>query len=95
MLIRWSKCKYIEKTFFHDSLHCHLDFLHSAAYNEKYKRRFAGLPAFGRFYGQEDTKMMWILLAALVGVVSLSVKEQLDRERDSHYMRQLAREYSY
>ena len=39
--------------------------------------------------------MMWILLAALVGVVTLSVKEQLDRERDTHCMRQLAREYSY
>ena len=38
--------------------------------------------------------MMWILLAALVGVVALSVKEQLNRERDMHLMSQLAREYS-
>ncbi len=38
--------------------------------------------------------MMWILLAALVGVVALSVKEQFDRERDAECMHQLAREYS-
>ena len=38
--------------------------------------------------------MMWILLVALVGVVTLTVKEQLNRERDMHLMRQLAREYS-
>ena len=38
--------------------------------------------------------MMWILLAALVGVVALSVKEQLQRERDAHCMSMLAREYS-
>lgn len=45
-------------------------------------------------YGREVTVMMWILLAALVGVVTLSVKEQLDRERDAACMNQLAREYS-
>ena len=38
--------------------------------------------------------MMWILLAALVGIVALSVTEQLARERDLHVMHQLAREYS-
>lgn len=45
-------------------------------------------------YGWEGTIMMWILLAALVGVVTLSVKEQLDRERDVACLHQLAREYS-
>lgn len=45
-------------------------------------------------YGQEGTVMMWILLAALVGVVALSVKEQLQRERDAHCMSMLAREYT-
>ena len=44
--------------------------------------------------GQEGAVMTWILLAALVGVVALSVKEQLNRERDMHLMSQLAREYS-
>ena len=39
-------------------------------------------------------KMMWILLAALVGVVTLSVKEQLKRERDAYCTYMLAREYS-
>lgn len=38
--------------------------------------------------------MMWILLAALVGVVALSVKEQLDREQVADCLRQLSREYS-
>ncbi len=38
--------------------------------------------------------MMWILLAAFVCVVTLSVKEQLNREKDVHCIRQLAREYS-
>ena len=38
--------------------------------------------------------MMWILLAALVGVVTLSVKEQLKRERDAYCTYMLAREYS-
>lgn len=38
--------------------------------------------------------MMWILLAALVSVVTLAVKDQLDRERDMHYMNQLYREFS-
>ena len=45
-------------------------------------------------YGQEGTRMMWILLAALVGVVALSVKEQLDREQVADCLRQLSREYS-
>ena len=38
--------------------------------------------------------MMWILLAALVGVVTLSVKEQLKREHDAYCTSMLAREYS-
>lgn len=38
--------------------------------------------------------MTWILLASLVLVVSLSVKEQLNREKDVSCIRQLAREYS-
>lgn len=45
-------------------------------------------------YGQEGTRMMWILLAALVVVVTLSVKEQLDREREADCLHQLSREYS-
>ena len=38
--------------------------------------------------------MMWILLAALIGVVTLSVKDQLRRERDAYCVSTLAREYS-
>ena len=38
--------------------------------------------------------MMWILLAALFGVVSLSVKEQLRREHDAYCLSSLSREYS-
>lgn len=38
--------------------------------------------------------MMWILLAALVGVVVLSVKEQIKRERNAICIQQLAREYT-
>ena len=45
-------------------------------------------------YGQEVAVMMWILLAALVGVVTLSVKEQLKRESDAYCVSTLAREYS-
>ena len=45
-------------------------------------------------YGQEVAVMMWILLAALVGVVSLSVKDQLKRESDAYCVSTLAREYS-
>lgn len=46
-------------------------------------------------YGREVvTVMMWILLASLVGVVVLSVKDQLNREQDLHFMNQLSREYS-
>ena len=56
---------------------------------------FAGIPALYRPIWSGGMAMMWILLVALIGVVSLSVKEQLDRERDTHYMTQLAREYSY
>ena len=44
--------------------------------------------------GQEGMKMTWILLAALVGVVILSVKDQLKRERDAYCMTMLSREYS-
>ena len=45
-------------------------------------------------HGREDMNMMWILLAALVGVVALSVKEQLKREHDAYCTSMLAREYS-
>ena len=45
-------------------------------------------------YGLEGSGMMWILLAALVGVVVLSVKEQFDRERDAICIKQLNREYT-
>lgn len=38
--------------------------------------------------------MTWILLGALVCVLALSVKEQLNREKDVACIRQLAREYS-
>ncbi len=38
--------------------------------------------------------MMWMLLAALVGVVVLSVSDQLQREKDAHCVTMLAREYS-
>lgn len=38
--------------------------------------------------------MTWILLAALVGVVTLSVKDQLRREEDAHCLSLLTREYS-
>ncbi len=42
-----------------------------------------------------EVMMMWILLAALVGIVVLSVKEQLDREADQACRVQLAREYLF
>ena len=38
--------------------------------------------------------MLWIVLAVMVGVVTLSVQEQLKRERDAVFACQLAREYS-
>ena len=38
--------------------------------------------------------MTWILLAALVGVVVLSVRDQLRRENDAYCISTLAREYS-
>ena len=38
--------------------------------------------------------MMWLFLAALVGVVTLSVKEQLQREHDAYCTSMLSREYS-
>ena len=38
--------------------------------------------------------MMWILLAALVGVVTLSVKAHLDRENHVACVNVLSREYS-
>ena len=38
--------------------------------------------------------MTWILLAALVGAVVLSVHDQLNRERDAYYVSMLSREYS-
>ena len=44
--------------------------------------------------GQEGAVMTWILLAALVGVVTLSVRDQLKRENDAYCMTMLAREYS-
>ncbi len=37
--------------------------------------------------------MMWILLAALVTVVVLSVSEQLNREKDAACIRVLARDF--
>ena len=37
-------------------------------------------------------KMMWILLAALLGVVTLSVRDQLKRENDAYCMSALVRE---
>lgn len=44
--------------------------------------------------GQEEWNMTWMLLAALVGVVVLSVRDQLNRERDAACLNVLAREYS-
>ena len=38
--------------------------------------------------------MMWILLATLFGVVVLSVRDQLQREKDAYCVSSLAREYS-
>ena len=38
--------------------------------------------------------MMWMLLAALVGVVVLSVSDQLQRENDARCVTLLAREYT-
>jgi len=38
--------------------------------------------------------MTWILLASLVGVVVLSVRDQLNREREAACWNTLAREYS-
>ncbi len=38
--------------------------------------------------------MTWILMASLVGVVVLSVRDQLRRENDAYCMSSLAREYS-
>ena len=55
---------------------------------------FAGFPAgFGPIWSG-GLYMMWILLAALVGVVTLSVKEQLDRENHVACVNVLSREYS-
>ena len=58
------------------------------------RRSLQGFLHYGDQHGQEGMKMMWILLAALVGVVTLSVKEQLKRERDAYCTSMLAREYS-
>ena len=44
--------------------------------------------------GREEWNMTWILLAALVGVVVLSVRDQLNRERDAACMSALSREFS-
>ena len=41
--------------------------------------------------GQEEWNMTWMLLAALVGVVVLSVRDQLNRERDAACLYVLAR----
>ena len=41
---------------------------------------------------QEGMMMTWILLAALVGVVTLSVRDQLKRENDAYCMSALIRE---
>lgn len=38
--------------------------------------------------------MTWILMASLIGVVVLSVRDQLQREHDAYCMSSLAREYS-
>jgi len=44
--------------------------------------------------GREEWNMTWILLASLVGVVVLSVRDQLNREREAACWNTLAREYS-
>lgn len=38
--------------------------------------------------------MLWFVLAVIVGVVTLSVHEQLNREQDAACITQLSREYS-
>ena len=58
------------------------------------RRCLQGFLHYSNQYGQEGTVMTWILLAALVGVVILSVKDQLKRERDAYCMTMLSREYS-
>ena len=83
-----------KKNIFHEILHCYLDFPFSMCIIGNTRRRLQGFLHYDDQHGQEGMKMMWILLAALVGVVILSVKEQLNRERDMHFMRQLSREYS-
>lgn len=37
--------------------------------------------------------MLWFVLVAMVGLVAMSVSEQLNRENDAACVRQLAREY--
>ena len=49
---------------------------------------------FENHHDREDMRMTWILLAALVSVVALSVKDQLRRERDAYCVSMLTREYS-
>ena len=58
------------------------------------RRCLQGFLHYANQYGQEGTVMTWILLAALVGVVTISVKDQLKRENDAYCLSTLAREYS-
>ena len=58
------------------------------------RRTLQGFLHYDDLHGREGMNMMWILLGALVGVVALSVKEQLKREHDAYCMSMLAREYS-
>lgn len=86
------KCKFTGERFFPDFLHCLLDFPARMHIIGAVRRCLQEILHDIGIYGQEGTTMMWILLAALVGVVTLSVKEQLDRERDAACLHQLARE---
>ena len=58
------------------------------------RRTLEGFLHYDDQHGREGMNMMWILLAALVGVVALSVKEQLKREHDAYCTTMLAREFS-
>ena len=87
-------CKYREKTFFHDSLHCHLDFSIYLRIMGSTRITLQGFLHNISHIGQEGAVMTWFLLAALVGVVVLSVRDQLKRENDAYCVSMLAREYS-
>jgi hypothetical protein len=87
------KCKYKEKTFFPEILHCPIEngiqmcIIWIAGYAMQEFLHYSDPN------GQEETKMLWIMMIAVVALGAMAVREQNHAEDEAATMIQLSREF--